>query len=290
MNHCECADSPFGGRRPPFTRRTVVVDGTKTSYLEAGSGVPVVLLLHGGEFGGGAEICWERIIPLLAKRHRVVAPDILGFGQTDKVVDFLDGRGRRIAHLARFCDIQGLEECVVVGNSMGGALALYDASQPRPRLPATKLVSITGGGRLRQSPHTDALFDYDGSIEGMRRIVRALFADESWAHDEGYVSRRHQLSIAPGAWEAIAAARFQRPHLDEQPPATSRAAIDYGRIDTPTLIISGAEDKIKPPGWADELCAEFADAQHVEIPNTGHCPQIEDPAAVLAALLPFLQS
>ncbi len=53
-------------------RRTVVVDGARTSYLDAGAGSPL-LLLHGGEFGGGAEVGWERVIPGLAEQHRLTA-------------------------------------------------------------------------------------------------------------------------------------------------------------------------------------------------------------------------
>jgi 2-hydroxymuconate-semialdehyde hydrolase len=272
---------------PAFVRRTVVVDSARTSYLEAGAGSPL-LLLHGGEFGGGAEICWERVIPGLAAHHRVIAPDILGFGETDKVIDLLDGRGRRISHLAAFCRLLDLRDVVVVGNSMGGMLALYDAARPRPELPAAAIVSLAGGGRLSSSEHTDALFEYDGSVEGMRRIVAALFANPSWPADQAYVERRHALSVAPGAWEAVAAARFRRPLLEGEEPASSRRPeIDYAAIRVPTCIMSGAEDKIKPAGWADEVCALIPDSRHVSIPASGHCPQIEAPDASLPAILEF---
>src|ERR1700730_15682252 len=79
---------------PPleFRRNTVVVDGLLMSYLEAGTGDQVILL-HGGEFGASAEIGWEHTIPALAARYRVLAPDMLGFGQSAKVIDFNDGGG-----------------------------------------------------------------------------------------------------------------------------------------------------------------------------------------------------
>ena len=72
-----------------------------------------------------------------------------------------------------------------------------------------------------------ALYDYDASVEGMRRIVTALFFDPSYAEDDDYVQRRHASSTAPGAWEAIAAARFRRP--GEAPPATPSAERAYDR-------------------------------------------------------------
>ena len=73
----------------------MLVDGLTTSYLEAGEGDPVVLL-HGGEFGASAELGWERNISALAALYRVLAPDQLGYGQSAKVIDFVDGRGMRI--------------------------------------------------------------------------------------------------------------------------------------------------------------------------------------------------
>src|ERR1700731_3557424 len=99
-----------------FRRKTVVVDGLITSYLEAGTGDQVILL-HGGEFGASAEIGWEHTIPALAARYRVLAPDMLGFGQSAKVVDFNDGRGMRIRHVARFSAELAIGSAHFIGNS-----------------------------------------------------------------------------------------------------------------------------------------------------------------------------
>src|SRR5690606_30152672 len=81
--------------------RYIVVDDIRTHYLEAGEGPPVVLL-HSGEFGGAAELSWEFTIPALAAHYRVIAPDWLGFGRTDKVHDFTQGQARRLRHMRRF--------------------------------------------------------------------------------------------------------------------------------------------------------------------------------------------
>jgi pimeloyl-ACP methyl ester carboxylesterase len=97
-----------------FERKTVDINGLATSYLEAGSGDPVVLL-HGGEFGGGAELGWEHAIAAPAGHYRVLAPDMLGFGESAKVIDFTDGRGMRIHHIARFCAELAFESAYFVG-------------------------------------------------------------------------------------------------------------------------------------------------------------------------------
>ena len=110
-----------------FQRKTVQVDGLATGYLEAGQGDPVVLL-HGGEFGVSAELGWENNIAALAAHFRVLALDMLGFGESAKVADFNDGRGMRIRHIARFCQAVGVESAHFVGNSMGAVNMFVDAT------------------------------------------------------------------------------------------------------------------------------------------------------------------
>src|SRR5271156_4018183 len=208
-------------------RETVLVDGLVTSYLEAGAGDPVVLL-HGGEFGASAELGWEHNIAALAAEYRVLAPDMLGFGESAKVIDFVDGRGMRIRHVARFCAELGVDTAHFVGNSMGAINLLTDATSQAPLLPIRTLVIICGGGQIQQNRHFDALQQYDATLPAMRRIVEALFYNAGYPADEDYVRRRYESSIAPGAWEAVAAARFRRP--DVPPSATPSSSRAYERI------------------------------------------------------------
>lgn len=265
-------------------RRTAVVDGLATSYLDAGDGDPVVLL-HGGEFGASAELGWERNITALAARYRVIAPDMLGFGQSAKVVDFNDGRGMRIRHLAHFCAALGIESAHFVGNSMGAINVLVDATSPSPILPVRTLVAICGGGEIQPSRFMDALYDYDATLPAMRRIVEALFFDPSYPADEEYVRRRYESSTAPGAWEALAAARFRRPGA--QPPASPSSKRAYQRIAVPTLMVEGAGDKLLPPGWAKEIADQIPHGDSAVVDAAGHCPQIEQSAIVNELLLDF---
>lgn len=255
-------------------RRTIDVDGLETQYFEAGRGDTVVLL-HGGEFGGGAELCWERNILELSQWFRVIAPDLLGFGGTAKVHDFVDGKGRRLRHLARFCSQIAIESAVFVGNSMGGAVVLNDAASSAPVLPASKIVSVCGGGPLARNDSVAALFDYDGSVDAMRRLLGGLFHGAHWRTDDAYVKRRHEASIAPGAWEAIAAARFRRPTAEIDPNQPGNPS--YASIRVPVLVVEGGQDKLKPSGWAEELAEGIPTATSAVIDQAGHCPQIEQP-------------
>jgi pimeloyl-ACP methyl ester carboxylesterase len=266
-------------------RKTILVDGLVTGYLEAGQGDPVILL-HGGEFGVNAEIAWENNIAALARRHRVLALEMLGFGESAKVIDFNDGRGMRIRHIARFCEVLGVGSAHFVGNSMGAVNLFVDATSESPLLPARSLVMICGGGEIQRNEHSAALYDYDATLDAMRRIVEALFHDPSYVADESYVRRRYDSSIAPGAWEALAGARFRRPGLEPPPlPSSARA---YDRIAVPTLVVEGGGDKLLPRGWAAEIAAQITSASSAVIADAGHCPQIEQPAAVNDLLLAFL--
>jgi 2-hydroxymuconate-semialdehyde hydrolase len=265
--------------------RTAVVDGLSTSYLEAGHGETVVLL-HGGEFGISAEIGWATTIPALAERYRVLAPDMLGFGQSAKVIDFNDGRGMRIRHIARFCAELGVGSAHFVGNSMGAINLLVDATSESPLLPVRSLVAICGGGDIQRNQHMEALYDYDATVPAMRRIVEALFHDPKYPADEDYVQRRYESSVAPGAWEALAAARFRRPGAAPPPAPSSKR--DYQRVTVPALVVEGACDKLLPPGWAKEIADQLPKGQSAVIEAAGHCPQIEQPADTNALLLEFL--
>jgi pimeloyl-ACP methyl ester carboxylesterase len=268
-----------------FQRKTVTVDGLVTSYLEAGQGDPVVLL-HGGEFGVNAELGWENNITALAGHHRVLAPDMLGFGGTAKVIDFNDGRGMRIRQIARFCEAVGVESAHFVGNSMGAVNLFVDATSESPVLPVRSMVTICGGGEIQHNEYSTALYDYDATLPGMRRIVEALFYDPSHPADDAYVQRRYESSIAPGAWEALAAARFRRPGLE--PPSLPSSTRPYERIAVPTLVVEGECDKLLAPGWAAEIADQIPGGRSLVVQQAGHCPQIEQPSVVNHVLVDFL--
>lgn len=268
-------------------RRTVAVDGLVTSYLDAGAGDPVVLL-HGGEFGASAELGWENTVSALAEHYRVLAPDMLGYGYSAKVLDFVDGRGMRIRHLARFCEVIGVESAIFVGNSMGAINLLVDATSESPHLPVRAMVVICGGGEIQNNRHMRALYEYDATLPAMRLIVEALFHSPAYPADEEYVLRRHESATLPGAWESIAAARFRRPGAASPPAASNTRA--HHRIAVPTLVIEGGRDKLLPAGWAAQLADQIPGGRSVVVEDAGHCPQIEQPAVVNQILLSYFAS
>ena len=99
---------------------TTTVDGLATGYLEAGSGDPVILL-HGGEFGASAEIGWERTIPALAAHYRVIAPDMVGFGFSDRPAGQRYGMDEWVAQAVGVLPPEGADAGVRAGHAEAGA-------------------------------------------------------------------------------------------------------------------------------------------------------------------------
>ncbi|MFD1558230.1 alpha/beta fold hydrolase [Paraburkholderia silviterrae] len=267
--------------------RYVDVDGMRTHYLDAGDG-PAIVLLHSGEFGGGAETSWEYLMPALARHFRVIAPDWLGFGKTAKIHDFDSKRNRMLSHMVRFIEVMALEKAHFVGNSMGATYLLQMAAETPCRLPVDRLVAISGGGFIPDNEERRRLLDYDGSEEAMSGLLAAIFEDPVWYRDRDYVRRRHALSIAPGAWEAIAAARFRSPQAPVRSEFGGADRTPYENISAKTLIIAGDRDRLRLPGFADDLAARIPGAKASVLENAGHCPNIEQAAKVGKLIIEFL--
>src|SRR5262249_23582963 len=146
------------GGAMPVARKIINVEGIRTHYLEAGDGPPLVLL-HSGEFGASAEISWELNIDAWARHFRVVAPDLLGYGQTDKVHDFSTGMGRRLAHMRRFLELLCIDEADFVGNSMGGTVVLRSLSLNPRAFPVRTITLISSGGFNPMNEHRRAMVE-----------------------------------------------------------------------------------------------------------------------------------
>jgi pimeloyl-ACP methyl ester carboxylesterase len=169
---------------------------------------------------------------------------------------------------------------------MGAIMLLVDATSESKALPMRSMVAICGGGEIQRNQYMEALYDYDATVPAMRRIVEALFHDPSYPADEDYVRRRYESSIAPGAWEALAAARFRRPGAEPPPTPSSKRA--YERVSVPTLVVEGGCDKLLPLGWAKEIADQIPQGRSAVVEAAGHCPQIEQSATVNELLLEFL--
>ena len=264
--------------------RFVDVDGIRTHYFDIGAG-PLVVLLHSGEFGGSAELSWEYNLEALSARFRVVAPDWLGYGLTDKLFDFADMWTRRVRHLTRFLEVLQIARAHFIGNSMGaGMLVTVAARSPCP-WPIKRMVIASGGGVQPQNAARETLNGYDGTREHMQRIIETLFVRNDLRADPEYLERRFQSASVPGAWECTAASRFRMPGRPSSGPPRPAS---YATIPFETLLVVGAQDSLREPGYALPMAREIPRCQILTLERAGHCPHIDQPDAFNKAVTAFL--
>jgi 2-hydroxy-6-oxo-6-(2'-aminophenyl)hexa-2,4-dienoate hydrolase len=268
-----------------WTSRFADAGGLRTHYLEAGNpAAPPVVLLHGGGAGADAIGNWHHTIPHLARTHRVIALDMVGFGRTAKPESFAYSQAARNRHLGDFCAALKLSRAAFVGNSMGGATALGLAMQ-RPEL-FDRLVLMGSAGL--NSEITEALKPivfYDYTLEGMRKLIGAL-TGERFTVSEDLVSRRHELSIDPDTRRAYSATMAW---IREQ-GGLFYAEDDIRRVRTPTLVVNGKNDLVVPLRNAYRFLELLPNSWGYLIPHCGHWAMLEAPADFIAATTTFLHA
>jgi 2-hydroxymuconate-semialdehyde hydrolase len=262
----------------------IEVLGVRTHYLEAGSG-PDLILLHSGEYGASAELSWRHNIAALAQRFHVLAPDLPGFGDSDKVYSFSERTGFRVRHLVQFCRQMSVDRAHFIGSSFSGGLLLNAASDPQCDLPIETLITVCGGGDLATDPtHREILTSYDGTPEHMRRTLQVLFYDEQWWTDDR-VEEKQASALKPGAWEAASAARLRRPG---DATTSQFTPADLTAIKVPTLIVACAQDLIKDADWGPRLQAEIPGSELYVFDRARHMPHIEHPDEFNAVATSFI--
>ena len=268
-----------------YQHRTIVVGDIKTHFLEAGSG-PDLVLLHGGEYGASAEITWRANIDALAQRFHVVAPDLLGWGLTDKLYSFSDPAGLRIKHLQRFLETLGIGKAFFVGNSAGGGLALR-ASVRRPSpLQIQKMVTICGNASVFKTNSQADLENYTPSLENMKKIVALLYHDFKWQTDEN-IRERYECSIIPGAWESLSAARLRSP-AHQVRSTTEEFVKQLSQLTIPLLIMSCEHDPLNQSDWDVNFQKIVPGSKIHRFMHSAHEPQIEETQEFNRVLTEFL--
>jgi len=233
----------------------------------------VVLLLHGSGPGVSALANWRLTMTSeLADHYTFIAPDIVGFGATTSGKPGVPSHGERVAHLQSFAQALPLGRVRVIGNSMGGSLALFLAARA-PRLIERMILMGPGGVSFPIHDAIDVLYGYEPSLAAMERIIELMAYDRSLITPE-LVRLRYEASTAPGEPERYAAL-FPPPrqqHVDAQSLPDDTLA----RIDIPTLIIHGAHDRVVPVAATSlRLVQLLANADLLVLGRCGHWAQVE---------------
>ncbi len=267
----------------PEIGSSVRVDGVDTNYHDVGSGSPVVLI-HGSGPGVSAWANWRLTLPALAEQHRVVAPDVLGFGYTARPADAHYNLNTWAGHLVGFLDAVGIERTSVVGNSFGGALALRLASAHPDRVEKLVLMGSVGVP-FAITPGLDAVWGFQPSLPAMRGLLDIFAYDRSLVSDD-LAALRLAAATRPGVQEAFAS-MFPAPRQDGVDALTT--ADDAIRaVAAPTLVVHGRDDQVIPLANSLRLLELIERAQLHVFGQCGHWVQIEKAAEFNRLIVDFL--
>lgn len=261
----------------PELGRRVRTGAFETNVHDLGAGKPV-LFIHGSGPGVSAYANWRLVMPVMARTRRVLAPDMVGFGFTDR---FPAGTGPErynmdtwVRQAIDLLDALDIERADVVGNSFGGALSLALAIRAPERVRRLVLMGSVGVP-FPITRGLDAVWGYEASFENMRRIMDWFAYDRGLVTDE-LAQLRYEASARPGFQEAFGA-MFPAPRqrwVDAM--ASPEAAIRA--LAHETLIVHGREDQVIPLQASLTLSEWIPNSQLHVFGHCGHWTQIEHAA------------
>lgn len=266
------------------------VGGVATNVIDTGEPAtdhrhPPVLLLHGSGPGVTATANWRAVIPALAATRRVIAPDQLGFGGTATGEPRQYGRAAWTGHAEALLEALGVETVDVIGNSMGGAVAL-SLALARPRHVRRLVLMGPMGMHMTLPVGLDTVWSYTPDPDHMRQVID-LFAYDKSLITEDLIKLRYEASLVPvvrDSWAAMFPPPRQRWVDDLALSGTELAAVDQ-----PVLIVHGRDDRVVP--WRDSsepLLSALPDSRLHLLSGCGHWTMIEKRAEFLALVEGFL--
>jgi pimeloyl-ACP methyl ester carboxylesterase len=276
--------------------RFVEVMSIRTHYLEAGTGDETVLLLHGGGVDG-AELSWKLVIPVLAERYHVIAPDWPGYGKSGDTP-----QGMTLQNLVEFClqfmDALNLHPCHLVGLSMGGGTALGVALSQPDRLKSLVLVDSYGLADkismhrlsywLVNTPWLTRLtYDWMKKSKALARWSLTYILKRPGSITQNLVDEVHQAILDDRGWKS-----FEVFQLDEISPTGLKSVFTkrLGELRMPVLIIHGDQDYLIPVAEVQQAARYLNNGRLVVIPKCGHWPGRDAPEEFNTTLLEFLIS
>ena len=274
-----------------LTERTIAVAGRELFVAEAGSG-PAVVMLHGGGPGASGVSNYSRNIEALARTHRVIVPDMPGYGRSAKQFDHADPFGYLAGVIRGLLDEMGIATAHLVGNSLGGAAALRLALESPGRVEKLVLMGPGGIGTTRGLPTAGlkSLLSYYGgdgpSRDKLATFIRTYLVFDGAAVPDDLIDLRYRASLDP---EVVADPPLRRPsglrtlwRMDLTRDSRLR------QLATPTLILWGRDDKVNRPSGGPQLLKTLPNAELVMTSRTGHWMQWERADLFNALVADFL--
>jgi pimeloyl-ACP methyl ester carboxylesterase len=281
------------GRRPVHVSELKYLDlhGERVAYREAGTG-EVLLLIHGM---AGSSATWRAVLPALSKKYQVVAPDLFGHGESAKPRgDY--SLGAFAAWLRDLLDELGITRATVVGQSLGGGVAMQFTYQHRDY--CQRLVLISSGGlgpdlswmlRILSAPGAELVLP----VVAPQPVVTVGHKLGSWLVSAGIQSPR--AGEMWNAYSSLSDGKTRQAFL-----RTLRSVVDYrgqavsalGKLHLsaglPTLLIWGDQDRIIPVAHGYAAHDALPESRLEVLSGVGHFPHVESPTAVLEILDDFI--
>lgn len=271
--------------KPPIPegRYVELLDGLKLHYLEHGTGTPVIFI-HGSGPGASGHSNFKLNYRWLADQgYRAIVPDLPGYGLSSKPADCEYVLDFFVAALHRFLERIGVERCVLVGNSLGGAIAVkYALDHPDA---VSRLVLMGPGGLEEREVYFSMegiqrmMADFAGGVldrEGMRGLLELLVYDPAQVTEELLDERVPVCDSQPKA----VLSTMRVPNLSER----------LHEIRVPVLGFWGTNDKFCPASGAMRVLERCPDARFVLVNRCGHWVMVEHAAMFNRALLDFLRN
>lgn len=291
-NAVPAARRPLAALDEPVRVEYRTVHGYRRAFLRAGSG-PVLLLVHG--IGDSADT-WRDLIPVLARDHTVIAPDLLGHGRSDK--PRADYSVAAYANAMRdLLGILDVDRVTLVGHSLGGGVAMQFAYQYPERVERLVLVSTGGVGRdvnpvlrLVSLPYMDQLMHLlrlpTTKVVGRvgAAAVRRLPLDLGYDVDD----LLRIFEALPDAQSRSAVTRTLRAVVDWRGQVVTMLDRCYLARAVPTLLVWGRHDTIVPVDHAFVAHAAMPGSRLEVFEDSGHFPHHCEPARFLGVLQEFL--
>lgn len=273
--------------------RYICVDSIRVRYWCAGEGGVPVLLVHG--FGASVE-WWERNVSAIAVRHRVFALDLPGFGRSERLSGTLS-LSTTVSFLRRFLDAVDVSKAHVVGNSMGGLIAMQFAVRFPDAVNRLVLVSPAGFDRAVHWVFCLIPLPVLGRwlVRPSRRALETfhyhfIHGDSSWLTAD-WLDRVHALETLPGAAQMLRDVARTGVNLGGLKKSILNSLHQVlPRVTAPTLIVWGDRDQLVPPAQAEIGRRLLPDARVYIFAGCGHCPQLECAAEFNDLVLSFFES
>lgn len=268
----------------PEIGQSITAAGIRTNYHDSGGAGAPVLLIHGSGPGVSAWANWRLVMPALAQQARVIAPDMVGFGYTERPQGFVYNMDAWVRQAVGLLDALGIERTDLVGNSFGGGLSLALAIAHPERVRRLVLMG-SAGVSFPLTEGLDAVWGYTPSVENMRAIMDYFAFDQGLMSDD-LARLRFEASIRPGFQESFAA-MFPAPR-QRWIEALASAEADIRALPHQALVIHGREDRVIPLATSLTLSSWIQRSQLHVYGQCGHWTQIEHAARFARLVGDFL--